>query len=186
MRKKLLIACVLASLTLTATACGSSDEATKVENSKETAESNDSNSTKKNTFSVGDTAELNDVQVTLSKAVLSNGGEYDEPDSGNYYLGLKFKIVNNSSEDLNVSSIMSFEAYCDDESLNDELSEIPELKGKQLDGDVAAGKKMTGVIVYQVPKDFKKFEISYTPNELNDATVTFKFSKKKVDASAVE
>ena len=53
-----------------------------------------------------------------------------------------------------MSSIASFEAYYDDTSMNEDIMglQAPEAKKyNQLDGDIASGKKMEGVIAYQVP-----------------------------------
>ena len=64
---------------------------------------------------------------------------------------------------------------------------MPEWDGiSQLDGDVAKGKKMNGVICYQVPKDFKNFEIRYTPDFWGDKEVIFNIPVKDVDKSAVK
>lgn len=181
---------VLLIIIIAAAASSGDSEPKKVESNTTTEtqkkEDKQSDNNKKSTFSIGDTAELNGVRVTLSKAVFSNGEQYDEPESGHYYLGLKFKIKNNSSEEVNVSSIASFDAYYDSEAVNETGSSIPELKGKSLDGTLAPGKKITGVMVYEVPKKFKKFEIRYTPDELNGKDIIYRFSRKKVDASAVE
>lgn len=35
---------------------------------------------------------------------------------------------------------------------------------KTLDGTVAPGKKLSGVIVYEVPSDWKELEVSYSPS----------------------
>ena len=142
------------------------------------------------TFGIGDTADFDGVQVKLSSAILSNGdGQFMKPDDGKYFLGLIFDIDNQSSDDIAVSSMISFEAYCDDYSLTQDLVgyQVPEWDGiSQLDGDVAAGKKMNGVICFQVPKDFKTFEISYAPSFWNNKKVTFTMTKDDVDSSAVE
>lgn len=179
---------------------GGSDKPKKVESaaSSTTASSNASqksasqkekaSSTKADTFTIGDTAEFDGIRVTLSSAILSKGGEYLKPDDGKYYLGLVFNIDNQSSKDIDISSIASFEAYCDDYSLNQDLGgyQAPEFKGLgQLDGDVAAGKKINGVICYQVPTGFSNFEISCTPDFWGNNKVTFKFDRNAVDSSAI-
>lgn len=131
-------------------------------------------------FNVGDTVSLNDVEITLVNITESAGGEYTTPDEGNEFLILEFEIANNSSKDISISSVMNFEAYCDDYSLTQDLVglQAPEASGKnQLDGSVAAGKKMNGVIAYQVPTTFSKFEVSVAPDFWSSKDIQFVYSK---------
>ena len=77
-----------------------------------------------------------------------------------------FEISNNSEKDITMSSITCFEAYCDDMSMNEDILglQAPEAKKyNQLDGSIAAGKKMLGAIVYQVSNDWKEIEINVNP-----------------------
>ena len=101
--------------------------------------------------------------------------------NGNEFLILEFDIANNSDADIGISSMMNFEAYCDDYSINQDLLglQAPEAEGmNQLDGSVAAGKKMNGVIAYQVPKDYKKFEVSVTPDFWSSKDIKFVIKNK--------
>jgi RNA polymerase subunit RPABC4/transcription elongation factor Spt4 len=159
------------------------EEKNQKDDSKETAVE------EKITFAVGETADFNGVQVTLSAAILSNGEQYFKPDDGKYFLGLIFDIKNDSSKDITVSSLVSFEAYCDDFSINQDFvgSNAPEWDGiNQLDGSVATGKRMNGKIVFQVPKDFDTFEINYSPSYWGNSKATFIVTSESVDRSAVE
>lgn len=131
-------------------------------------------------FSVGDTVEQKGIQVTLVSTTESNGGQFLAPDTGKVYLILEFEIVNNSSSDIAVSSLANFEAYCDDYALNQDLGglQAPEVSGKtQLDGSVATGKKMNGIIAYQVPTEWKEFEISVSPDFWSSKDIKFVINK---------
>ena len=77
------------------------------------------------------------------------------------FLLCEFSIDNQSDKDIAVSSIASFNAYVDDYSTNLSISATIATDKPQLDGAVAAGKKMTGVVGYEVPKDW---EIRFTPD----------------------
>lgn len=164
-----------------------SDEGTSSENADNNQEES---SDSQDSFTIGDTADFDGIQVTLSTAILSNGdGEYVTPDDGKYFLGLVFDIDNQSDDDIDVSSIASFEAYCDDTSINQDLigPQSPELKVyNSLDGDVASGKKMNGVICYQVPEDFTSFEIRFSPSFWGNNEAVFTFTRDAVDSSAIE
>lgn len=197
---KWIILAVIVIIIIAAVAGGGSDEPEKVEkgsgNTASTSGNTETNSGQQetdsdaSTFTIGDTADFDGVQVTLSSAVLSDGdGQYMTPDDGKYFLILTFNIDNQSDEDISVSSIASFEAYCDDTSINEDLvgQQAPEANGLgQLDGSVAAGKKMNGVISYEVPQDFSKFEVRFTPSFWKDNEAVFTFSREDVDASSVQ
>ena len=126
------------------------------ENKTEKAEEN-----VKTIFSVGETAELNGVQVTMLSIEESNGANYVNPSEGNIFVLVEFEIVNNTDEDVAISSMMSFEAYADDYVLNYSLSALMARDGNQLDGTIAAGKKMKGWIGWEVPVDYQNIEIHF-------------------------
>lgn len=167
-------------------ASGGDDKKVKdaTKNTSSSSTPSDSNSETENTekteFSIGETAEQKNVQVTLLSVTESNGSEYVKPDDGNVFLLCEFEIANNSDKDIAISSIASFEAYCDDYSLNQDLLglQAPEAQGKsQLDGSVAAGKKMKGVIAYQVSSGYKNFEISISPDFWSGKDIKFVVTK---------
>lgn len=125
-------------------------------------------------YGIGETAESKDVKVTLLNAETSEGAQYVTPSDGNIFIALEFEIENDSSSDINVISIASFEAYCDDYSINESLSVNVLYDNKNtLDGSVAAGKKMNGIIGYEVPKDWKELEVTFTPSFWSNRSVTF-------------
>lgn len=161
-------------------------------NKAKSAEASTSTSTKSETtdpaenekteFGVGETAEQKDVQIQLVNATESDGNAdaFVTPEDGKKFLILEFEITNNSSDSIDISSIASFEAYCDDYSLNEDYmaSQLPEFSGKsQLDGTVSAGKKMNGIIAYQVPADFKNFEVNVTPDFWTTKDIKFVVKK---------
>ena len=43
----------------------------------------------------------------------------------------------------------------------------------QLDGTVAAGKKFSGVVGYEVPTDWQELEINFTPDVWSGKDITF-------------
>lgn len=163
---------------------GGDDKPKKVENNTTTTQQGENDNDKKadtqetkDIFTVGETAEMNDVQVTLLKYSESKGSEYNKPSDGNVFLMAEFEIVNNSDSEMNVSSMLSFEAYADDYALNYSLGAITENNDPQLDGTIAAGKKMKGYIGYEVPKDWSTVEIHFTDDVWSDNK--FKFEIKK-------
>lgn len=129
-------------------------------------------------FKVGETAELNDVTVKFNKVTESKGGDMNKPDEGNIYVLANFTITNNTKENLDMSTIMSFDTYQDDTETDLSLGALME-KGKaaQLDGSIAPGKKMEGVVGYEVPAGYKKLEIHVKPDALSDDAIKFIYEK---------
>ncbi len=137
----------------------------------------ESTSPEQTVFKVGDQVELNDVIVTMNNVRESNGSAYNKPTDGKVFLLCEFTIENNSAKDLAISSMMCFSAYVDDFSTNMSLSALIEKNSQQLDGTVAAGKKMNGEIGYEVPADYKTLEVRFTPDFWSGDDIVFSYSK---------
>lgn len=125
-------------------------------------------------FKLGDAVELDGVVVSFVDIVENTGSDFNKPTDGNVYVLCEFEIANNSDEEVSVSSMLSFEAYCDDYACDYSLGALMEKGNKeQLDGTVAAGKKMKGVVGYEIPSDWKELEIHYTLDILNSNKIVF-------------
>lgn len=125
-------------------------------------------------FKLGDTVELDKVVVSFINIIESTGSDFNKPADGNVYVLCEFEIANNSNEEISVSSMLSFEAYCDDYACDYSLGALMEKGNKdQLDGAVAAGKKMKGVVGYEVPSNWKELEIHYTLGILSNSKIVF-------------
>lgn len=156
---------------------GSDDEPKKVGDSSPTTGQKPSNSESKK-FTKGETAEYKNVQVTLTDYFESNGSEYLKPTDGNIFLIVEFEIANNSKEEISVSSLLSFDAYVDGYSTSLSISAETSIENaSSLDGTVAAGKKIKGILGYEIPSDWKEFEINYTHDIWDDTKFEFTFSK---------
>lgn len=141
----------------------------------ELVESNPSNG--ETMFKVGETAELNGVQVTLSDYKENTGSDYNKPTDGNIFILAEFEISNNTEKELAISSMLSFNAYADDYVLNYSLGAMMENDGTQLDGTIAAGKKLKGWIGWEVPKDYQNIEIHFTDNVWSNNKFLFLIEK---------
>lgn len=147
------------------------DVSVAIDNNEDTQATED---VEKTTFNVGETVTQKDILVTLNSINESEGSEYNKPAEGNVFLLCEFNIENNSDKDIAVSSMISFEAYCDSYAVNQSLTGLIEKGDKQqLDGSVAAGKKMNGVIAYEVSSDWKELEISFTPDFWSSKDIVF-------------
>lgn len=155
---------------------GSDDEPKKVETSApaQGEMATETRTDDKTVFYVGETAELKGVQVTLVNVTESEGSAYNTPTEGNEFVLCEFEIVNDSDKEIAISSLVSFEAYCDDYTCTFSLGALMEKNDKnQLDGTVAAGKKFNGVVGYEVPTDWQKLEVVFTPDFWSGKDITF-------------
>ena len=165
----------LVALIIIISAAGGNDEPVKVgENTTPATTTAADSQTEKNAFAVGEIAELRDVQVSLVDVTESTGSSFNTPNEGNVFVLCEFEITNNSKEEVAVSSMLSFEAYCDDYACTYSLGAIMEKGNKnQLDGTVAAGKKMNGVIGYEVAENWSVIEIHFTPDFWSGKDIVF-------------
>ena len=125
-------------------------------------------------YGVGEAAESKGITVTLVSVTESSGSSYNKPADGNVFVLCEFEIENGSSSEITVSSLASFEAYCDDYTCNLSLTALIEKGNKnQLDGSVAAGKKFNGVVGYEIPADWKELEIHFTPDFWSGKDIIF-------------
>lgn len=131
----------------------------------------------KDMYGVGEKATVNDVSVTLVGVEESTGAEFFTPDEGNVFVLCEFEIENNSNKDINVSSLISFESYIDDYSTTLDLTAESSSNKNKLDGTVAAGKKMNGIIGYQTKAAWSTIEIKFTPDFWSGKDMTFVYSK---------
>lgn len=126
-------------------------------------------------YGVGDTAEDSGVRVTLVNAEITAGSGYSVAADGNTFVVLEFEVENESDSDISVSSMLSFEAYCDDYAVNQSLTPLTLYPDKStLDGSVAAGRKLNGLIAYEVPADFQNLDITFIPSFWGNRSVSFR------------
>lgn len=121
-------------------------------------------STENPVYGIGDTLEMKKVRTTLIDVRTSRGSQYITPEDGNEYVVFELEIENSSDEEIAVSSLLCFNAYADDYKLEFSLSAMSQDKAQQLDGTIAAGKKIKGVVGFEAPVDWKTAEIHFKPS----------------------
>lgn len=137
----------------------------------------DKHKDEKRSFSIGERVELNNVLVTLIDVYESAGKDFFEPTEGNVFVICEFEIENKTSGDISVSSFLSFEAYFDGYAANIDISAITLSEKTQLDGTIAAGKKMRGVVGYQAPSDWENVELQFSPSFWSSKKMIFTYNK---------
>lgn len=132
---------------------------------------------KDGSYTVGDSVSMNDIVVTLVDVSESEGAQFATPDDGKVFVLCEFTIENNSKNDIGVSSLLSFEAYVDDYTTSMDLSAIMSSDKPQLDGSIAAGKKMNGVIGYSADEGWSSIEVRFRPDFWSGNEFLFTYTK---------
>lgn len=129
-------------------------------------------------YGIGDRQQDDGVAVTLNDVYEVEGNIIMEPADGNVYVLCDFTIENNTRDDLIVSSVLCFEAYFDDFAVEYSIGALSSMDASmQLDSTLAPGKKIKGVVGYEVPEDWSDVEISYQPDVLSTNVFTFNHTR---------
>lgn len=179
MKKKLLTTLALITLSATLTGCAevkSPDSQKTIQDitpASETEDTAEITSTSENAEAESDLPEFARVGQIVSgdkwsiallyaKEYDSIESEYysDKPSDGNKFLVLFFDVKNISPNNDYFNS-MYFEGYADDYSANSSIIMGNPDGLTAIGGNIDAGKMAKGTIVYEVPADWKTFEISY-------------------------
>lgn len=157
--------CLIVFIGMALSSCGSSYKPEKVgeSNSSSQQQQQQSNSGPE-VFGVGDHVVLDGVTVTLLGVSENSGRNYVSPDEGKVFVLCEFEIENNSSRDIASSTMLSFESYIDGYTTSLSLTAMMSSDEPQLDGTIAAGKKMKGVVGYEAPQDWSEIEIRFSPS----------------------
>lgn len=162
---------------------GNEENPQKVESTTQSTKQDTPQNSKDNetVFKVGETVEYKEVQISLLSYEESQGNEWGSPANGNIFVYAEFEIINNSNNEISISSMISFENYCDgyklDYSSNALMAISTEDNKHQLDGSIAPGKKMKGVLGLEVPNNWENIEIYYKDNVWLDSNFSFVIEK---------
>ena len=130
-------------------------------------------------FKIGETAVTKKDKATITEMEKSEGGKFNKPADGHEFVLLHMTIENVSDKEIRISSILDFDAYVDDNAINEDLgAQISKDGAKTMDGTIAAGKKLTGTLAYEVPKGWQKLEIHFKPDQFSDTTIKWLIENK--------
>lgn len=130
-------------------------------------------------FKIGEAAVTKKVKATITEMEKSEGDEFNKPADGHEFVLLHMTIENVSDQEIVVSSMLNFNAYVDDNAINENLAaQISKDGAKTMDGTIAAGKKLAGTLAYEVPKGWQKLEIHFKPDQFSDTTIKWLIENK--------
>lgn len=116
-------------------------------------------------YGVGELASTDDVEIKLINVMQSNGSSFYKPESGKKFVILEFEVKNTGRKELVLSTMLCFQAWCDDEHCEISLDALAlaMMNGKyQLDTVVEPGHTVRGVIGYEVPTDWQEIKVEYS------------------------
>lgn len=129
-------------------------------------------------YSPGETAEVGDINATLTNVHISGKNEFYTPADGYEYVIIEFDFDNNSNEVLTLSTMLNFTTWCDGQmqSISLEALGTAMFAGKmQLDCAVESGESITGVIGYEVPEDWEEIIVEFKKDAVIGKSIKFAF-----------
>lgn len=108
------------------------------------------------TANVGDTLTTETLKITYTACEDFTGySQYTAPKSGNKIVRLSFSVENIGSSDRFIS-YMDFKCYADDVA-----AESYYFADDELSATISSGRKTTGCVYFEVPKDAQSIEVEY-------------------------
>lgn len=124
------------------------------------------------TFKIGEMVETKKVKAIITGMEKPEGNQFNKPTDGNEFVILNLEIENISDGEINISSMLNFDAYVDDTSMNESISaQIAKEGSKTADATIAVGKKAKGTLGYEVPKDWKQIEVHFKPDAWGNTAI---------------
>ena len=134
------------------------------------------------TFTLGDTVINEDYTVTLESArIITDYDEYNTPNENCEFLELCFVVENKADDELFVYDY-KLETYVDDfvVEANDNVNAMLASGEEFLSATLASGKKVRGVLCYELSKDWSELEIIFDLDYGDDNEGTLVLSKEQV------
>lgn len=129
----------------------------------------DKNDKVDNEFAVGEIVETSSLKISfLSSSEYETDNEFMQPEDGFTYWRTEFEIENISDTDQAISSMMSWECYADDYSM--EQSWVGD---DVIDATLSPGKKVKGAMYFVVPVDAEEIIVEFETNFWSETKVVF-------------
>lgn len=112
-------------------------------------------------YGPGDTVELNGVRITFHGVNETIGTDLWQPETNKIFAIAEFTVENESSDTINISSVFGTSAFCDDYVVQQSMAaELGDPQGREgLTGSVPPGRKLRGIVGYELPQQWQKLEI---------------------------
>lgn len=138
----------------------------------DSGETQDQEQAKTETYKIGDSVKAGNLVFTVNSTRVDTGNEFIKPDEGNIYYIIDVTVENTGDKSENVSSLMMFKLF-DSDGYNYNITFGPETKG-QVDGEIAAGRKLRGELVFEIPKEATGLELEIDPTLFGSGKIIVK------------
>lgn len=132
-------------------------------------------STEPEKYKIGDSAKSGNLIFTVNSARIDEGDEFIKPDEGNIYYIVDVTVENTGDKTETVSSLLMFKLF-DSDGYNYTSTIGPDTKG-QVDGDLSAGRKLRGELVFEIPKNAKGLELEIYPDVFGNNQIVFELDR---------
>ena len=129
---------------------------------------------------VGDTLTDGDVKITFVDATIYDEIATIKPNDGNLFVVLFFN-VKNVSDDSRYISVHNFDGMVYGNEVYDKNVLVNVDGYDSLGSFVLPDDDVNGYIVYEVPKDWRLFEVSYRENSFDKESIVFSLYNENVD-----
>lgn len=120
-----------------------------------------------------DRVEMDGVTVILIRVVEVAGVGVEPPKEGNRYVVCEFEIENNQDTAIAVSATESFTVCQDGQLLQLNTAPMADFDSPKMDGTIAPGQKMRGLISYEVSSSWTELTIQFAPEFWDGKEVKF-------------
>jgi hypothetical protein len=117
--------------------------------------------TKTETYEIGDSIKAGNLIFTVNSTRTDEGSDFIKPKDGHIYHIVDVTVENAGDKSESVSSLMMFKLF-DSDGYNYSVTFGPETQG-QVDGEISAGRKLRGELVYEIPEDTEGLELEIDP-----------------------
>lgn len=134
---------------------------------------------------LNEAADIDNVRVQVLGYEESLGNEWAVPKEGCEFVFVNFEIVNNTEEEITVSSMASFESYCGgyrlDYSPEAFTALATNMDRQQMDGSIAGDSTLNGYLCLEVPADWQVIEIHYSTDVWSNNKIKFIIEKTQLN-----
>ena len=128
-------------------------------------------SASENAYKVGDILETSDLKITyLSSSEYNSDNQFIQPADGYKFIMFELEFENISNDDQSVSSY-SFDCFADGASCEQHF-----FMDESLDATISAGRKTSGIVVFEVPVDATTIELEYVDGWISGNRIVFAYA----------
>jgi hypothetical protein len=124
---------------------------------------------KTETYKIGDSVKAGNFVFTVNSIRTDAGGDFLKPKDGHIYYIVDVTVENTGDKSESVSSMLMFKLF-DSEAYSYSITIGPDTKGS-VDGEISAGRKLRGELVFEIPEDSEGLELEIDPTVFSSGQI---------------